>query len=157
MNCLSTWSYSENIYILWSKCVRESFFYRTQLLNEFLEELGGSWYVQNASTFPNPFAIVSPLICVFWIQLTRTNAVFGRIALVSHFCVEIWLSGKISENPAMFLFYQKTHGARIRDGEGPRGAHTTWWRGPGQAALGGGVAAPAIVSIPPSAYIYSMT
>jgi hypothetical protein len=31
------------------------------------------WYVQNVSTFPNTFAIVSPLICVFWIQLTRTN------------------------------------------------------------------------------------
>jgi hypothetical protein len=24
------------------------------------------WYVQNVSTFPNTFAIVSPLICVFW-------------------------------------------------------------------------------------------
>jgi hypothetical protein len=43
------------------------------------------WYVQNVSTFPNTFAIVSPLICVFWIQLTRTNAVFSRIALVPFF------------------------------------------------------------------------
>jgi hypothetical protein len=47
------------------------------------------WYVQNVSTFPNTFAIVSPLICVFWIQLTRTNAVFSRIALVSRFCADI--------------------------------------------------------------------
>jgi hypothetical protein len=38
MNCLSTWSYSEHIYIIWSKCVRESFFYRTQLLTELLED-----------------------------------------------------------------------------------------------------------------------
>jgi hypothetical protein len=92
--------------------------------------------------------IISPLICVFWIQLTRTNAVFSRIALVSCFCAEIWLSGKIPENIAKILFYQKTHGARVRDGEGPAGHHTTWWRGPGQATLGGGVAAPAISSSP---------
>jgi hypothetical protein len=70
------------------------------------------------------------------------------------FFAEIQLSGKIPENIGKLLFYEKTHGARIRDGEGPRGAHTTWWRGPGQAAPGGGVAAPAIASTPPSAYIY---
>jgi hypothetical protein len=85
------------------------FFYRSQLLTELLEDkqiakLGGSWYVQNISTFPNTFAIVSPLICVFWIQLTWTNAVFSRIALVSHFCAEIRLSGKIPENIAKILF-----------------------------------------------------
>jgi hypothetical protein len=56
----------------------------------FLVESGfGAWYVQNVSTFPNTFAIVSPLICVFWIQLTLTDAVFSRIALVSRFCAEI--------------------------------------------------------------------
>jgi hypothetical protein len=75
---------------------------------------------------------------MFWIQLTQTNAVFSRIALVSHYCAEIQLSGKIPENTAKILFYQKTHGARIRDREGPRGAHTPWWRGPGQAMLGDG-------------------
>jgi hypothetical protein len=31
---------------------------------------------------------------MFWIQLTRTNAIFSRIALVSCFCAEIQLSGK---------------------------------------------------------------
>jgi hypothetical protein len=73
---------------------------------------------------------------VFWIQLTRTNAVFSRISLVSCFCAEIQLSGKIPENIAKILFYQKTRGARTWDGEGPRGAHTPWWRGPGLAARG---------------------
>jgi hypothetical protein len=111
------------------------------------------WYVQNVSTFLNPFAVVFPLICVFRIQLTRTNAVFSRIALVSRFCAEIQLSGKISENIAKLLFYQKTHRARRGDGEGSRGAHTTWWRGPGQAVPGGGVAASAIALTPPSVYI----
>jgi hypothetical protein len=53
-----------------------------------------------------------------------TNAVFSRIALVSRFCAEIQLSGKILENTAKILFYQKTHRARIRDEEGP-GGHTT--------------------------------
>jgi hypothetical protein len=162
MNCLSTWSYSENIYILWSKCVRESFFYRSQLLTELLEDrqiakLGGSWYVQNVSTFPNTFAIVSPLICVFWIQLTRTNAVFSRIALVSCFCAEIRLSGKIPENTAKFLFYQKTHGARRRDREGLGGRLTTRGHGPGLAAPTCGEATSAIASTPPSAYIYPLT
>jgi hypothetical protein len=119
--------------------------------------LARPWYVQNVSTFLNTFAIVSPLICVFWIQLTRTNVVFSRISLVSCFCAEIRLSGKIPKNTAKFLFYQKTHGARVRDGEGPQGAHTTWWRGPGQAAPGGGVAAPDVTSSPPFAYIYPLT
>jgi hypothetical protein len=113
--------------------------------------------IRPKSTFPNPFAIVFPLICVFWIQLTRTNAVFSRIALVSRFCAEIQLSGKIPENMTKLLFYQKTHRARIRDGEGPWGAHTTWWRGPGQAAPGGAVAAPSIASTPHSAYICPLT
>jgi hypothetical protein len=115
------------------------------------------WYVQNVSTFLNTFVIVSPLICVFWIQLTRTNAIFSRIALVSCFCVEIQLSGKIPEKTAKILFYQKTHGARIRDGEGLGGRHTTWWRGPILAALGCGEATPAASSSPPSAYIYLQT
>jgi hypothetical protein len=72
---------------------------------------------------------------------------------VSHFGAEIQLSGKIPENIAKLLFYQKTHGARRRDGEGPRGAHTTWWREPSEAVLGGGVAASAIASSPPATYI----
>jgi hypothetical protein len=162
MNCLSTWSYSENIYLLWSKCVHESFFYRSELLTELLEDkqiakLGGSWYVQNVTTFPNTFAIVSPLICVFWIQLTRTNAIFSRIALVSCFCAEIKLSGKIPENTAKFLFYKKTHGARIWDGEGLGGHLTTRWRDPGLAAPGCGEATPAASSSPPFTYIYPST
>jgi hypothetical protein len=118
------------MYILWSKCVCECFFYCSQLLTELLEDkqiakLGGSWYVQNVSTFPNTFAVVSPPICVFWMQLTRTNAIFSRIALVSHFCAEIQLSVRIRENIAKILFHQKTHGARRRDGEGLGGHHTT--------------------------------
>jgi hypothetical protein len=162
MNCLSTWSYSGNICILWSKYVRESFFYRSQLLTELLEDkqiakLGGSWYVQNVSTFPNTFAIVSSLICVFWIQLTRTNAVFSRIALVSCFCAKIQLSGKIPENTAKFLFYQKTQWARRRDGEGLGARLTTRGRSPGLATPGGGKTTQAASSSPPFAYIYPST
>jgi hypothetical protein len=41
-------------------------------------------------------------------QLTWTNAVFSRIALVSRFCAEIQLSGKFPENITKLLFYQKT-------------------------------------------------
>jgi hypothetical protein len=96
------------------------------------------WYVQNVSTFPNTFAIVSPLICVFWIQLTRTNAIFSRIALVSCFCAEIQLSVKIQEKSSKILFHQKTHGAKRRDGVEARGLHThtggaaqPWSRPPG--------------------------
>ena len=55
--------------------------------------------------------------CVIWMQLMRTNAVFSRIALVSTFCAENQLSGKIPENMPKILFRQKIHGARIRDGE----------------------------------------
>jgi hypothetical protein len=154
MNFLSTWSYSEYMYIIWSKCVRESFFYCSQLLTKLLEgkqiaKFGGSWYVQNVSTFPNTFAIVSPLIWVFWIQLTRTNVVFSRIALVSCFCAEIRLLGKIPENIVKILFYQKTHGARRGDEETQGAGLTTRGRGPALAAPTCGKASSAVASTPP--------
>ena len=88
---------------------------------------------------------------MIWIQLTRSNAVFSRITLVSSFCAENQLSGKIPENMPKILFHQKTHGARRRDGGGPRGAHTTWPCGRGQAAPRGGVAA----SVTPSASLFA--
>ena len=50
------------------------------------------------------------------------------------------------------LFFQKTPGARIRDGEEPGGGHTTCWRGPGQAAPGGGVGPPGTPSASLFAY-----
>jgi hypothetical protein len=90
-------------------------------------------------------------------QLTRTNNVFSRIALVSCFCAEIQLSIKIWENIAKILFYQKIHGARRRDGEGLEGRHTTRWCGPGLVAPTYGEAASAIASTPPSAYISALT
>ena len=74
-------------------------------------------------------------------QLTRTDAVFSRIALVSTFCAENQLSGKIPENMPKIIFHQKTPGARIRDGGGLGPGHTTWPRGLGLAAPGGGLAA----------------
>jgi hypothetical protein len=147
---------------MWSKCVCESFFYRSQLLTELLEDkqiakLVGSWSVQNVSTFPSSFAIVSPLICVFWIQLTRTNTVFSRIALVSHFCAEIQLSVKIWEKSSKILFHQKTHGARRRDGVEAQGLHTHRGHGPALAAPTWCEGGSAIASTPPSAYIYPFT
>jgi hypothetical protein len=115
------------------------------------------WYVQNVSTFPNTFAIVSPLIYVFWIQLAWTNAVFSRIALVSHFCAEIWLSGKIPENIEKFLFCQKTNRARRGDEERQGAGLTTRGRDPILAAPTCGEAASVVALTPPSAYIYLMT
>src|SRR3954465_14032617 len=52
-------------------------------------------------------------------KLIQTNAVFSRISLVSCFCAENQLSGKIPENIPKVLFSQKTHGARRRGAEGP--------------------------------------
>ena len=88
---------------------------------------------------------------MIWIQLTRTDTVFSRITLVSSFCAENKLSGKIPENIPKILFHQKIHKARRRDGGRPRGAHTTWPRGLGQAVPGGGVAA----SVTPSASLFA--
>jgi hypothetical protein len=115
------------------------------------------WYVQNVSTFLNTFAIVSPLICVFWMQLTRTNAVFSRIALVSRFCAEIQLSVKIWEKLAKILFYQKTHGARRQDRGEARGLLTHRGRGPALAAPTWCEGSSAVSSTPSSTYIYPFT
>jgi hypothetical protein len=115
------------------------------------------WYVQNVSTFPNTFAIVSPLICVFWIQLTRTNAVFSRIALVSRFCAEIQLSVKIRENLEKIIFHQKIHGARRRYGGEAQGHHTHRGRDPALAAPTCCEDGSAVSSTSPAAYIYPLT
>src|SRR5215208_4106399 len=109
-------------------------------------------YVQNVSTFPNTFAIVLPLICVFWIQLTRTNAVFSRTALVSRFCAEIQLSGKSSEFMQKALFSQNTDGARRTSEVEARGPHTIRRRGLGGPARPYGVAPSAGLRRPPSDY-----
>jgi hypothetical protein len=76
---------------------------------------------------------------------------------VSCFCAEIRLSGKIPENIAKILFYQKTHGARRGDEERQGDGLTTRGRGPALAAPTYGEAASAVASTPPSAYIYLMT
>ena len=44
-------------------------------------------------------------------ELTRSNVVFSRIALVSYFCAEIKILGKNGKTPEI-LIWQKTHGAR---------------------------------------------
>jgi hypothetical protein len=90
-------------------------------------------------------------------QLIWTNAIFSRIALVSHFCAEIQLSGKIPENIAKILFYQKTHGARRGDKERQGARLTTRGRGLALAVPTCGEAASAIASTPPSTYIYPLT
>src|SRR3954469_1902951 len=51
------------------------------------------------------------------------HAVFSRITLVSCFCAENELSGKMPENMPKIIFHQKIHGARRRDGEEAWGAH----------------------------------
>jgi hypothetical protein len=90
-------------------------------------------------------------------QLTQTNAVFSRIALVSRFCAEIQLLGKIPENIAKILFYQKTHRARRGDEERQGAGLTTRGRDLALVAPTCGEAASAIASTPPSAYIYPLT
>ena len=87
-------------------------------------------------------------------QLTRTDAVFSRIALVSTFCAENQLSGKIPENMTKIIFHQKTHGARIQDGVGLGPSHTTYPRRLGLAAPRGGLAAPDTSSV--SLFAYKM-
>ena len=86
-------------------------------------------------------------------QLTWTNVVFSRIALVSRFRAKIQLSGKFPKNIAKSMFHPKTHGARRRDRVGPRGAHTCPRRGPGLAAPRGGLVASATPSASPPDYI----
>ena len=90
-------------------------------------------------------------------QLTRTNAVFSRIALVSYFCAESQVSGKFPKNILEFLFFQKTHGARRRGGGGPLGPHTMGPRAQRWAAPGGGVAASGTTSRPPFDYLFPLT
>ena len=88
------------------------------LPTELLEDkqyakLGGVWYVQNVSTFPNTFAVVSPLICMIWMELTRTNVVFSRIALVSYFCAEIKVLRKIWKNSRNCILAEDRKSTRL--------------------------------------------
>src|SRR4051812_38109572 len=86
-------------------------------------------------------------------KLIRTNAVFSRIALVSCFCAEIQLSGKIPENIPKVLFSQETHGARRGGAEDPEVGQTRPRCGPGLATPGQCLTASDFASVPPFAYM----
>ena len=66
-------------------------------------------------------------------QLTRTNAVFSRIALVSSFVQKNQLSGKTPIFIAIIIIHRKTHGARRGDEVAARGHHAIVGRGQGWA------------------------
>ena len=92
---------------------------------------------------------------MIWIQLTWTDAIFNRITLVSSFCAENQLSGKIPENMPKIIFHQKIHGARRRDGEGAWGGHIharCGWALPAP----GGAATPGTPSVSLCAYKFPL-
>ena len=66
-------------------------------------------------------------------QLTRTNAVFSRIALVSSFVQKNQLSGKTPIFIGIIIIYRNTHGTKRGDGVSARGDHTLAGRGQGWA------------------------
>ena len=66
-------------------------------------------------------------------QLTRTNAVFSRIALVSSFVQKNQLSGKTPIFIGNIITHRKTHGTKRGDGVVARGNHTLAGRGQGWA------------------------
>src|SRR3954469_3106439 len=70
------------------------------------------------------------------------HAVFSRITLVSCFCAENELSGKIPKNMPKIIFHQKIHGARRRDGGEAWGPRPTPGAGPPDTAPGWGVSTP---------------
>lgn len=106
-----------------------------------IQLLRRAWYVQNVSILSNTFAIVLHLICMIWMELTRTNTIFSRIALLSYFCGESQLSGKSPKLWQTSYFFQKTHGARRRVGGGAPGHHATPRNGGGGTTPSSGVVA----------------
>ena len=46
----------------------------------------GGWYVSIVSTFQTLLPLFWTLICMIWMELTRTDAVFSKIALVLFLC-----------------------------------------------------------------------
>ena len=89
---------------------------------------------------------------MIWIQLTRTNAVFSRITLVSCFCAENELSGKIPENMPKTISHQKIHGARRGDRGEAWGPRPTPGASLPLAAPGGGATTPGTPSASLCAY-----
>ena len=66
-------------------------------------------------------------------QLTRTNAVFSRIALVSSFVQKKQLSGKAPIFIGIIVTHRETHGTKRGDGVVARGNHTLPGHGQGWA------------------------
>src|SRR3954465_1017002 len=85
-------------------------------------------------------------------QLIRTDVVFSRITLVSCFCAENELSGKVPENMPKTISHQKIHGARRGDRGEAWGAQTHPRRGPTNPVPGGGLATPGSSSASLRAY-----
>src|SRR3954469_19149672 len=90
-------------------------------------------------------------------QLTRTNAVFGRIAMVSCFCAEINFREKYQK------IYQKLYfPRRLTEPEGEERKTSEWARqdpgsGPGLAVPGWRLAASGTFSSSPFAYMTNVT
>src|SRR3954465_9235888 len=85
-------------------------------------------------------------------QLIRTDVVFSRITLVSCFCAENELSGKVPENMPKTISHQKIPGARRGDRGEAWGAQTHPRDGPTDPAPGGGLATPGSSSASLHAY-----
>ena len=66
-------------------------------------------------------------------QLTRTNAVFSTVALVSSFCAEKSTFGKTPIFIGIIITHRRTHGNKRGDGVAARGDHTLAGRGQGWA------------------------
>ena len=102
--------------------------------------------------------LLFPLIFVwFWIQLTWTDAIFSRIALVSCFCAEIQLSGKNPENRKTPYFHRKLTEPEGEEQESPEWARKGPGAGPGLAVPGLCLAVSGTSSVSPRGYMRLVT
>ena len=86
-------------------------------------------------------------------QLTRTNAVFSRIVLVSHFCAGNQLLKKYQKNHKSAYFARRLPEPEDEKGAASRAPTPRARAGGALAARGGGVADSATPSRPPLGYL----
>src|SRR4051794_9258031 len=122
------------------------------IFHGFCEEIVEVFDTSKTYLLSRTLLLLFPLYLVcFWIKLTRTNAVFSRIALVSSLCAETRLSGKYETNLYKVFLDQKTHGAKRKVQKAHGGPTPVPGAPPPWAAPGRGEATPCAPRTPPSA------
>jgi hypothetical protein len=130
--------------LCWCMSAQKLFCYHLPTWGRAGVKLGDAWYVANISIILDaPCLFLHQLLCdlftlrgifMHFMELTYWQDATMPVPVFCCFCVLEKLHRKYSRNwtkqRRKFLFFPTRDRVQSRDGGGPGGSHTTWWRTP---------------------------